>query len=100
MDLSALKCVKVVKRDGVSWVYLNRPEKKNAMNPQLHEEMDNTLAALETDPDTKSIYATLIRIIDPEPILLLSERAVNRACRIARSLLARAKACCGGCDCR
>jgi hypothetical protein len=31
----------------------------------------------ETDPATKSIYATLIREIDPEPILLLSEQREN-----------------------
>jgi len=50
-----LECVKIVKRDGMSWVYLNRPHKKNAMNPRLHEEMDQVLVALETDPDTKVV---------------------------------------------
>lgn len=47
--------VKVTKHDGISWVYLNRPEKKNAMNPQLHIEMDRTLEELETDPETKVV---------------------------------------------
>lgn len=47
--------VKVTKRDGISWVQLNRPEKKNAMSPQLHIEMDRTLEELETDPDTKVV---------------------------------------------
>lgn len=55
MDIASMQCVKVTKHDGISWVYLNRPNKKNAMNPQLHEEMDATLAQLETDPDTKVV---------------------------------------------
>jgi trans-feruloyl-CoA hydratase/vanillin synthase len=50
-----LQCVKVEKRDGISWVYLNRPEKKNAMSPQLHLDMDAVLEELETDPDTKVV---------------------------------------------
>jgi len=49
------QCVKVEKRDGISWVYLNRPEKKNAMSPQLHLDMDAVLEELETDPDTKVV---------------------------------------------
>jgi len=49
------QCVKVEKRDGMSWVYLNRPEKKNAMSPQLHLDMDAVLEELETDPDTKVV---------------------------------------------
>lgn len=47
--------VKVTKHNGISWVYLNRPEKKNAMSPQVHIEMDQTLEELETDPDTKVV---------------------------------------------
>jgi trans-feruloyl-CoA hydratase/vanillin synthase len=49
------QCVKVEKRDGISWVYLNRPEKKNAMSPQLHLDMDAVLEELETDPETKVV---------------------------------------------
>ena len=36
--------VKVNKVDGITWVILNRPEKRNAMSPELHYEMDATLA--------------------------------------------------------
>jgi len=54
-----LKHVKVEKNtDGITWVYLNRPDKRNAMSPALHEEMDATLAQLETDPDTKVVVIT------------------------------------------
>ena len=34
---------------------LNRPEKRNAMSPQLHLEMDETLRILETDPATQVV---------------------------------------------
>ncbi len=47
--------VKLEQHDGISWLYLNRPEKKNAMSPQLHYEMDEALALLEGDPDTRLV---------------------------------------------
>ncbi len=55
MTDTSRKYVKVEKYQGVSWVYLNRPEKKNAMSPALHEQMDKTLEELEGDPDTKVV---------------------------------------------
>ena len=55
----ARQFVKVEKNnDGITWVYLHRPEKRNAMSPALHEEMDATLAELEVDPDTKVVILT------------------------------------------
>jgi feruloyl-CoA hydratase/lyase len=47
--------VKVEKYNGVTTVIMNRPKKRNAMNPALHEAMDRILAELETDPDTKVV---------------------------------------------
>ena len=48
------KFIKIDKhRDGITWLTLNRPEKRNAMSPALHEEMDHALFTLEDDPDTK-----------------------------------------------
>ena len=35
--------------DGIAWVSLNRPDKRNAMNPPLTQEMLDTIDALETD---------------------------------------------------
>jgi len=55
MSSQNLQCVKMTKEDGITWVMLNRPEKRNAMSPQLHMEMDSTLAELETDPETKVV---------------------------------------------
>ncbi|MBM3487018.1 MAG: p-hydroxycinnamoyl CoA hydratase/lyase [Alphaproteobacteria bacterium] len=52
------EATKVEKHNGISWLIMNRPEKRNAMSPQLHYEMDETLAELETDPDTKVVVIT------------------------------------------
>src|SRR5712671_6879804 len=45
--------VKVRVRDGIAWTALNRPEKRNAMSPALHYEMEDALSRLETDKETK-----------------------------------------------
>ncbi|MYZ47569.1 p-hydroxycinnamoyl CoA hydratase/lyase [Propylenella binzhouense] len=44
--------------DGIAWVTLNRPDKRNAMSPALHYDMDDALARLETDPDAAVIVIT------------------------------------------
>lgn len=49
------KFITVEKNDGITWLTLNRPAKRNAMSPALHEEMDNALFELEDDPDTKVV---------------------------------------------
>jgi feruloyl-CoA hydratase/lyase len=51
-------CIRVRKADGITWVIMNRPEKRNAMSPELHYEMDTTLAELETDPETQVLVLT------------------------------------------
>jgi len=43
------KNVKVEFDEGIAWVSLNRPEKRNAMSPDLNAEMLETLDALEID---------------------------------------------------
>jgi len=55
MAAKKLECVKVEKKNGIAWVLLNRPEKRNAMSPQLHFEMDETLKELETDPEVRCV---------------------------------------------
>ena len=55
MSSEIRQVTEVEKYNGISWVYLKRPEKRNAMSPQLHYEMDATLAELEHDPDTKIV---------------------------------------------
>ena len=44
--------------EGITWITFNRPEKRNAMNPTLHLEMEEIVYGLETDPDTKVIVLT------------------------------------------
>jgi feruloyl-CoA hydratase/lyase len=52
-------CVFVETDDaGITWITFNRPEKRNAMSPTLHIEMEEILFGLETDEDTKVIVLT------------------------------------------
>ncbi len=44
--------------EGITWITFNRPEKRNAMNPTLHAEMEDILFNLETDKATKVIVIT------------------------------------------
>ena len=52
------ECVKIEIRDGIGWAIMNRPEKRNAMSPQLHYDMDDALGRLETDPDARVVVVT------------------------------------------
>jgi feruloyl-CoA hydratase/lyase len=52
------ECVKVEIRDGIGWAIMNRPEKRNAMSPQLHFDMDDALAEMEVDPNVKVVVVT------------------------------------------
>ncbi len=44
--------------DGIAWVTLNRPEKRNAMNPKLNEEMLEVLDVIECDDRAKVLVLT------------------------------------------
>ena len=50
--------VKVEHENGIAWVTLNRPAKRNAMSPQLHYEMCDILDTLEHDPQAKVLVLT------------------------------------------
>jgi len=50
--------IKIEKEDGITWLILNRPEKRNAMSPQLHAECNDALFHLATDPETKVLILT------------------------------------------
>ncbi|MBI4987718.1 MAG: p-hydroxycinnamoyl CoA hydratase/lyase [Rhodocyclales bacterium] len=45
-------------QDGIAWVTLNRPEKRNAMSPTLNREMAEVLDALETDDGARVLVLT------------------------------------------
>ena len=52
-------CVTLEKDDeGIAWVTLNRPEKRNAMSPQLHYDMEKVMMGLETDDEVQVIVLT------------------------------------------
>jgi feruloyl-CoA hydratase/lyase len=57
-ELARLETVKIQKEDGVTWLILNRPDKRNAMSPQLHKDCDRALFLLATDPETKVLILT------------------------------------------
>jgi trans-feruloyl-CoA hydratase/vanillin synthase len=44
--------------NGIAWVAMNRPEKRNAINPGLVFEMNEVLDALEMDDDCKVVVIT------------------------------------------
>lgn len=55
---SDYQTVKLEREDGITWVILNRPEKRNCMNPQMHFEMAEILRELETDAETQVMVLT------------------------------------------
>ena len=57
-DFSRFKSIKIEREDGVAFAILNRPEKRNAMSPELHREMCEALDELETDEETKIVVVT------------------------------------------
>ncbi len=48
----------VEKDNGITFLSLNRPEKRNAMSPQLHYDMDDALGWLAHDDETKVLILT------------------------------------------
>jgi feruloyl-CoA hydratase/lyase len=57
-DISNTANVKVEFQEGIAWVVLNRPEKRNAMSPALNREMNGVLDALEVDDRCKVLVLT------------------------------------------
>jgi trans-feruloyl-CoA hydratase/vanillin synthase len=50
--------VKVSVDQGIAWVSLNRPEKRNAMSPTLNREMRDVLETIEQDADARVLVLT------------------------------------------
>lgn len=50
--------VLVEKKEGIAWVTLNRPEKRNAMSPGLCFDMLEVLTVLNTDPEVRVLVLT------------------------------------------
>jgi feruloyl-CoA hydratase/lyase len=56
--MSAYRNIKIEKEGGITWLILNRPEKRNAMSPELHKECDRALFELATDAETQVLILT------------------------------------------
>jgi len=56
--MGTYKTVRIEVEDGIAWVILNRPEKRNAMNPTMHYEMLEVWDELQFDDDAKVIVLT------------------------------------------
>ena len=57
-ELPKWKTVEVTFEDGIAWVALNRPTKRNAMNPTLNREMMDVLNVLENDDRAQILVLT------------------------------------------
>jgi len=57
-DPITLETVKIERDGGVTFIILNRPEKRNAMSPQLHLDMCDALDWAEEDDQTKVVVIT------------------------------------------
>jgi trans-feruloyl-CoA hydratase/vanillin synthase len=58
MALREYQNVNVEREDGITFVILNRPEKRNAMSPALNDDMVDVLNELESDEDTQVLVLT------------------------------------------
>ena len=47
--------LKVDRREGVATIWLNRPERRNAMNPEMARELIRVLEALGEDGDVRAL---------------------------------------------
>jgi enoyl-CoA hydratase/carnithine racemase len=52
------EAIHVENEGGITWLMINRPDKRNAMSPQVHLEMDETLDELAVDPATEVLVLT------------------------------------------
>jgi trans-feruloyl-CoA hydratase/vanillin synthase len=56
--VTSWETVRVELDDGIAWVELNRPEKRNAMNPTLNREMVEALLELDENDDCRVLVLT------------------------------------------
>ena len=56
--MTAYETILVKTTDSITLITFNRPEKRNAMSPRLHEEMDRALDALTEDEGVRVIILT------------------------------------------
>ncbi len=54
MSTKAYENIIVEKEDGITWVILNRPEKRNAMSPELHYDPSSITTWRTRSPGSRS----------------------------------------------
>jgi enoyl-CoA hydratase len=55
---SEFETIRVERRDQVAILWMNRPEKKNAMSPTFFRELPRVLAELDADPSVRALVLT------------------------------------------
>src|SRR6202142_65789 len=58
MTIGSWETVRVSLADGIAWVELNRPEKRNGMSPTLNSEMIQVLETLDAEDDCGVVVLT------------------------------------------
>jgi trans-feruloyl-CoA hydratase/vanillin synthase len=58
MSAKKYEAISVETDHGISWLMINRPDKRNAMSPQVHLEMDEVLDDLAVDSATEVLVLT------------------------------------------
>jgi len=58
MAVKKYETILVEKQNGITWVTFNRPDKRNAMSPQMHLDMDDVLDELASDEETQVLVIT------------------------------------------
>jgi trans-feruloyl-CoA hydratase/vanillin synthase len=56
--MAQYETIQIEKQNGITTIRFNRPEKRNAMNPQMHRDMYDALSELEFDPETRLLVLT------------------------------------------
>jgi len=57
---------------GLTWVILNRPEKRNAMSPELHYDMQAALDWVENDNETKIVVLGVQKLDASQKVRVVS----------------------------
>jgi feruloyl-CoA hydratase/lyase len=50
--------IKLVYEEGIAWLYLDRPQKKNALNPRMHSEIKSALEQVEKNKNARVLVIT------------------------------------------
>jgi 1,4-dihydroxy-2-naphthoyl-CoA synthase len=77
VSLGSWETVEVELDDGIAWVVLNRPEKRNAMNPTLNAEMVEVLLELDAADDAGVLVLTASRSLQAWTCRSTSEKSTD-----------------------